>query len=206
MAFAFVHVRGGGFLGSAWHAAGRAGLKVNSGRDLVDAARYLGRRGYAQPQSIALQARSAGTVPAAAALNEDPQLFAAAALDAPFLDIIGTMQNASSSLALRELGEWGDPDRSSTRSAMDRYSPLQNLRAQSYPALMLRASIDDPLVSYGDAVRYSARLQELKQDGHELLMRIYGSGGHNLAADQNEQAEKTAEQMAWLIDKLTPED
>jgi hypothetical protein len=117
-----------------WHAAGRQLLKRNSVADLLACARWLVSSGAAARGRVAGHAASAGCLALAAALNEDPGLFGAAVLEAPFLDLLGAAGaapvaqgpagsgaggreggaggsggGAAHMLTQHERDEWGDP-------------------------------------------------------------------------------------------------
>jgi hypothetical protein len=66
---AVAHVRGGGELGSAWHAAGRKLNKTATFDDLRAAARHLVHARYTSPARLGLWGRSAGGLTLAAAIN-----------------------------------------------------------------------------------------------------------------------------------------
>eukprot|EP00983_Pelagomonas_calceolata_P127293 1161389-Pelagomonas_calceolata.AAC.1 len=57
---AYAHVRGGGELGRAWHAAGRQRNKPNSLHDLNTCLTALHQAGFAHPGRVAGHAFSAG--------------------------------------------------------------------------------------------------------------------------------------------------
>lgn len=79
-------------MGRSWHAAGRQLLKSNSIADTLACAEALVARGIANPtRGVALHAFSAGGLTAAAALNRRPELFGAAVLRAPFVDVLTAM-------------------------------------------------------------------------------------------------------------------
>lgn len=66
--------------------------------------------GYARAGGLALHAFSAGGLTAAAALNERPDLFGAAVLRAPFVDLLTAMTNPALPLTVHEYDEWGNPN------------------------------------------------------------------------------------------------
>jgi oligopeptidase B len=128
---AIAHVRGGGELGAAWHAAGRAENKERAVEDFIAVARELSARGYASPRSLVAEGRSAGGWLAAAAAQARPELFRALVLDAPVLDLESSVLSPTLPLHARETFEWGsDPARLRSLSALNRigdYYPLDTL-------------------------------------------------------------------------------
>ncbi|CAM9986787.1 unnamed protein product [Lampetra planeri] len=128
---AFCHVRGGGERGRWWHAAGRGAQKRAGLHDLRSCLAELHTRGLSRPGLTALAASSAGAVLAGALCNESPGLVRAVVLQAPFLDVLGTMHRPELPLTPQERGEWGDPlsDAAALRH-IGSYCPYTNVRPQ----------------------------------------------------------------------------
>ena len=106
VAFAIAHVRGGGELGRGWYEDGKFLKKPNTWKDFVSCARHLCERGYTKPEILACEGRSAGGLLIGAALNEAPELFAAAVAGVPFVDCLTTMCDESIPLTTIEFDEW----------------------------------------------------------------------------------------------------
>ena len=127
---AYVHVRGGGDLGVAWHDAGKKMFKQRSIDDLKvlsvqgtydipdverqylpqqEAVSWLVARGYSRRGRVAGKGYSAGGMLLAAACNQDPALFSALVLRFPFVDVLTAMMDPSLGLTAHEGDEWGDP-------------------------------------------------------------------------------------------------
>lgn len=101
--YAIAHARGGGELGRPWYDGARYLTKKNSFHDFVDVARWLvgegaekdalGRErqsighGITSPSLLSCEGRSAGGLLIGASLNEQPDLFRAAILGVPFVDV-----------------------------------------------------------------------------------------------------------------------
>jgi len=60
--YVVAHVRGSGGFGNEWHRAGRLENKSNSVNDLIDAAEYLIRTGWATPTTLSAVGQSAGGI------------------------------------------------------------------------------------------------------------------------------------------------
>ncbi len=82
------NLRGGGEYGEAWHQAGMLGRKQNSVDDLVAAAEWLIANKYTNPRRLAILGQSNGALVAAAAMTDRPDLFRAAVLSGPVLDML----------------------------------------------------------------------------------------------------------------------
>jgi oligopeptidase B len=97
-------VRGGGEMGRHWYDEAKYLNKKNSFRDFVDVARWLtsksapakggfvkNRQGITSPSKLSIEGRSAGGLLIAAAINQSPDLFQAAILEVPFVDVLCTL-------------------------------------------------------------------------------------------------------------------
>ncbi|XP_010887078.1 prolyl endopeptidase-like isoform X1 [Esox lucius] len=160
-ALAYCHVRGGGELGLGWHRRGRMEGKLRGVEDLAACIHRLHDLGVSRPSLTALTARSAGAILAGALCNLHPRLIRAVTLQAPFLDVLGTMQEPGLPLTLEERGEWGDPLADPRhRDAIASYCPVHNITPQLYPSMLLTAYRGDSRVPLAGVMRYVERLRE----------------------------------------------
>lgn len=58
---------------------------------------------------------------------------------------------------------------------MDSYSPIDNVCAQEYPALLITAGLNDPRVAYWEPAKWVAKMRELKTNDEPLLMKVSSS-------------------------------
>nr|XP_024372185.1 uncharacterized protein LOC112280668 isoform X2 [Physcomitrium patens] len=146
---AFAHVRGGGELGREWHHAGRLTKKCNSFQDFIASANYLVEHGYAHPSKLAAWGISAGGLLVAATINMVPDLFCAAILEVPFVDVCNTMLDPTLPLTVADYDEWGNPEDPTYFNYIREYSPYDTLKERTaYPALLVLASLNDTRVSF----------------------------------------------------------
>jgi oligopeptidase B len=106
------HVRGGAENGRQWYEEPNGGkllCKKNTFHDFVDVARWLiDTRALTSPNRLSCEGQSAGgLLVAASALVEAPELFRAALLIVPFVDILCTMTDGSLPLTAGEWEEFG---------------------------------------------------------------------------------------------------
>ena len=85
---------------------------------------------------MAIEGGSAGGLLMGAVSNMSPRLFRAVLSHVPFVDVMDTMLDASLPLTVPEYEEWGDPNQEEYFRYMLSYSPYDNLRAASYPAML----------------------------------------------------------------------
>ena len=137
---AYAHIRGGGDLGEPWHDAGKMLVKRNTFTDFIACRRAPHRRGYGDPARVAIEGGSAGGLLMGAVANMRPDLFRAVVSHVPFVDVMNTMLDASLPLTVPEYEEWGDPNEETYFHYMLSYSPYDNLKAASYPAMLVKTS------------------------------------------------------------------
>ncbi|KAJ7984991.1 hypothetical protein DPEC_G00360500 [Dallia pectoralis] len=160
-ALAYCHVRGGGELGLGWHRQGRMEGKLRGVEDLAACISKLHDLGVSRPSLTALTARSAGAVLVGALCNLQPHLIRAVTLQAPFVDVLGTMLDPALPLTLEERGEWGDPLADPDhRDTIASYSPVHNITPQLYPSMLLTAYRGDSRVPLAGVLRYVERLKD----------------------------------------------
>jgi protease II len=100
MIFAVAHVRGGGEMGRKWYMDGKL-LKKHNTFDFVDVGRYFVDEEWTTSDMLSCEGRSAGGLTMGASLNQAPDLFRAAVLGVPFVDLVVTMSDASIPLVRR---------------------------------------------------------------------------------------------------------
>ncbi len=198
--FAIAHVRGGTDKGWRWYEDGKLGKKPNSFHDFLAAARFLIAQGYTSPGRIVAQGGSAGGLLMGAVANLAPDLFAGLIADVPFVDVLATMLDASLPLTPAEWLEWGDPIHD--RAAFDTirsYSPIDNVRAQRYPAILALGGLTDPRVTYWEPAKWVARLRAIMTGGGPILLRTAMEAGHAGAPGRFDRLEDVARQFAFAI-------
>lgn len=106
---ATAHVRGDGEKGAEWHRAATLKHKQNSFMDFIACAQHLTATGWTSPRFTAAYGASAGGMLVAQSLNLRPELFKAAVLDVPFVDVLTCMLDETLPLTVTEREEWGNP-------------------------------------------------------------------------------------------------
>jgi oligopeptidase B len=146
---------------------------------------------------------SAGGLLMGAVLNLRPELFRAAVIKVPFVDVLNTMLDASLPLTTAEYIEWGNPTVKEEYAWMRAYSPYDNLRAQNYPAILVTTALNDSQVPYWEAAKYVAKLRPLKTDQNPLLLKIaLEPAGHGGASGRYDALRETAFDYAFLLSTL----
>ena len=202
---AYAHIRGGGDMGKPWHDAGRLMEKMNTFTDFITAVEYLTGHGYGDKSRVAIEGGSAGGLLMGVVTNLRPELFRAALSHVPFVDVMNTMLDPTLPLTVPEYEEWGNPSQEAAFNYMLSYSPYDNLKAASYPAMLVKTSLNDSQVMYWEPAKYVAKLRTLKQDDHVLLLHTNMAAGHGGASGRYEYLEEIAFDYAFLLSVLEVE-
>jgi oligopeptidase B len=200
--YAVAHVRGGGELGKPWHDAGRMKQKQNTFTDFIAAAEHLIAERYTSPQKLAIQGGSAGGLLMGAVTNERPDLFRVVLSQVPFVDVLNTMLDAGLPLTVGEYEEWGNPQVPEEYFRIKEYCPYTNLEPKTYPAMLLKAALNDSQVMYWEPAKYVAKLRSLKTDSSSLLLKINMGAGHGGASGRYDYLREIALDYAFLLTQL----
>ncbi|MDB5799312.1 MAG: oligopeptidase Serine peptidase family [Rhodocyclales bacterium] len=197
--FAIAHVRGGGELGQRWHDGGRLQNKSNTFSDYVACAETLITRGYSATGRIVAQGGSAGGLLVGAVLNQRPELFGAAIMEVPFVDVITTMQDASLPLTIGEYEEWGNPARRADYLRLLAYSPYDNIGKTAYPPMLVEAGLHDSQVMVHEPAKYVAKLRSYKTNHSPLLLITSMEAGHGGASGRYDSLRERARQLSFAL-------
>jgi oligopeptidase B len=202
MVYAIAHIRGGGDLGEEWHDQGKMRRKRNTFTDFIACAEHLVREGYTSTERLAIQGGSAGGLLIGAVLNMRPDLFRAAHLAVPFVDVINTMLDASLPLTVGEYLEWGNPNVREEYDYIRTYCPYTNLEPKAYPDMLVTTSLNDSQVMYWEPAKYVARLRTLKTDRNLLLLKTNMGAGHGGASGRYDAFREQAMIFAFLMSRV----
>ncbi|BAZ17202.1 oligopeptidase B [Calothrix sp. NIES-4071] len=202
MIYAIAHVRGGNELGKQWYEDGKLMKKKNTFNDFIDSAEYLIKNNWTSKDRLVISGGSAGGLLIGAVVNMRPDLFKAAHLDVPFVDIMNTMWDESLPLTTEEYLEWGNPHEKAAYDYMRAYSPYDNLARKAYPSLLVTTSINDSQVGYWEPTKYVAKLRTLKTDNNPLLLKVNLEAGHQGASGRYEELKDTAFEYAWMLSQV----
>jgi oligopeptidase B len=197
---AVAHIRGGGEMGKAWHDDGRMMHKKNSFTDFVASAEYLVAQGYGSKDRLVIEGRSAGGLLMGAVLNLRPDLFHAALVGVPFVDVINTMLDETLPLTVGEFEEWGNPKEKPAFDYMMSYSPYDNIAAKAYPNMLVRTSFNDSQVMYWEPAKYVAKMRAMRTDHNRMILKTnMNPAGHGGASGRYDRLHETAFDYAYFL-------
>ena len=197
---AVAHIRGGGEMGKAWHDAGRMMNKKTTFTDFIACAEDLVKRGYGSKDRLVIEGRSAGGLLMGAVLNMRPDLFHAALVGVPFVDVMNTMLDESLPLTVGEFEEWGNPKEKAAFDYMITYSPYDNVEAKNYPDMLVKSSFNDSQVMYWEPSKYVAKMRALRTDHNMLIFKVnMQPAGHGGASGRYDRLHEAAFDYSWIL-------
>ncbi len=200
---AVAHIRGGGEMGKAWHDAGRMMNKKTTFTDFIASAEYLTTHGYGSKDRLVIEGRSAGGLLMGAVLNMRPDLFHAALVGVPFVDVMNTMLDESLPLTVGEFEEWGNPKEKAAFDYMITYSPYDNVEAKAYPHMLVKTSFNDSQVMYWEPAKYVAKMRALRTDHNTLIFKTnLNPAGHGGASGRYDRLHESAFDYAWILGQM----
>ena len=200
---AIVHIRGGGEMGKAWHDDGRMMHKKNTFTDFIACAEYLVAQGYGSKDKLVIEGWSAGGLLMGAVLNMRPDLFHAAIVGVPFVDVINTMLDESLPLTVPEFEEWGNPKQKAAFDYMISYSPYDNIEAKAYPNMLVKTSFNDSQVMYWEPAKYVAKMRALRTDHNVLILKTnLDPAGHGGASGRYDRLKEAAFDYAFMLTQM----
>jgi oligopeptidase B len=202
MVYALAHIRGGQEMGRAWYDDGHLMKKQNSFNDFIDVTRWLIANKYAARDRVAAMGGSAGGLLMGGIANQAPQDYKVIVAQVPFVDVLTTMLDASIPLTTNEYDEWGNPANKPAYDYMATYSPYDNVKAQTYPALFVGTGLWDSQVQYYEPAKWVARLRATKTDSNPLVFRTNMEAGHGGKSGRFQRYKDAAEYTAFMMTQL----
>ena len=200
---AVAHIRGGGEMGKAWHDAGRMMNKKTTFTDFIASAEYLVRTGYGSKDKLVIEGRSAGGLLMGAVLNMRPDLFHAALVGVPFVDVMNTMLDETLPLTVGEFEEWGNPKEKAAFDYMITYSPYDNIEAKAYPDMLVKTSFNDSQVMYWEPAKYVAKMRATRTDKNTLILKTNLSpAGHGGASGRYDRLKEASFDYSWILGEM----
>jgi prolyl oligopeptidase len=197
--YASANIRGGGEYGEKWHKAGTKLRKQNVFDDFIAAAEWLVAKNYTSPEKLAIQGASNGGLLMGAVINQRPELFRAAVVQAGVLDMLRFQKFTIGS---GWIGDYGSSDNPAEFKALYAYSPLHNVRTGvKYPAVLITTADHDDRVIPGHSFKYAAAMQAAVSRANPALIRIDTNSGHG-PSSTTKILEQTEDIYSFLLFNL----
>jgi prolyl oligopeptidase len=198
--YAVAHLRGGGFLGRAWHEAGRLLNKENTINDFLACAEYLIAQNYTRAARLAGQGTSAGGIPSGGALVRRPDLFTVMVIRVAVTNALRMETTENGPPNVMEFGSFKNEDGFKGLMLMDAYHRVQD--GTRYPAVLLTTGLNDPRVVVWMATKMAARLQAATASDQPILLRVEEQGGHGMGSTLDQLNAERAEIYAFLWEQF----
>lgn len=198
--WAVAHVRGGSEKGREWFEAALQLKKKTSFTDFISCAEMLVATQHSRAKRIVIHGFSAGGLLVGAATNMRPDLWSAVIGQAPFVDMLNTMSDATHPLVPLTRPVWGDPlSDPADYDYIASYSPYENVRRQDYPAVLATTAIGDDRVGFWEPAKWVATLRRHSTSGRPIVLHTETSGGHQGASGRFDELTQLARIYAFAI-------
>ncbi|MFN3229412.1 MAG: prolyl oligopeptidase family serine peptidase [Asticcacaulis sp.] len=195
--FVIANIRGGGEYGPAWH---QAALKENRQRAFDDfhaVAEDLIRRKITAPKHLGIYGRSNGGVLTSVAITQRPDLYNAAVIESPLVDM---QRYHLLPAGASWVGEYGNPEIPEQAAYIKAYNGYSNLKlGVRYPVPYVTTNTKDDRVHPGHARKFAAKMQAM---GYSALYHENTDGGHSNDSDPVLNAERWARHYVYLSQRL----
>lgn len=194
------NLRGGGEYGEEWHRAGMLGRKQNVFDDFYACAEWLISNKWTNASKLAIEGGSNGGLLTGAAAMQRPELFAAAIVSVPLLDML---RYDKFLLAKYWVPEYGSADDPQAYGWLKAYSPYHHVsKGTSYPAIFLNAGENDSRVHPLHARKMAAKLQSMASNDPQskpILLWIDRDAGHGQGKPLSLRIRDEADQWAFVM-------
>ncbi|XP_075483481.1 uncharacterized protein LOC142523653 [Primulina tabacum] len=200
--FAFADVRGGAGADPSWHQSGRLLNKLNSIYDFVACGNHLINEGLVHRNQLGAVGISAGCLLVGAAVNMHPELFRAAILKVPFLDVLNTLLDPNLPLTTLDYEEFGNPQTKSCFDYILKYSPYDNIpQGVCCPSMLISSSFKDSRVGVWEAAKWVAKIRDTacSSCSSSVILQTNMNGGHFRDCGRFAHCSETAYEYAFLL-------
>jgi prolyl oligopeptidase len=190
--YAVANIRGGGEYGKEWHQAAIQMKRQNAFDDFIAAGEYLIAQNYTSSDYLAIRGGSNGGLLVGVVANQRPDL---AKVVLAAVGVMDMLRYHTFTAGAGWAYDYGTAEQSPEMfEYLKGYSPLHNITAQEYPAIMVTTADRDDRVVPAHSFKYAATLQEYQQGTNPTLIRIETDAGHGAGTPVS----KTIEQFADL--------
>ena len=202
--YAVPNLRGGGEYGKDWHEGGMLSHKQNVFDDFIGAAQYLVDNKYTSPARLAISGGSNGGLLTGAMVTQRPDLFGAAIVAVPLLDMLRYQHFL---MARYWVGEYGDADKTVDEfNWLKAYSPYHNVKkGTKYPGVLLTAGENDSRVHPMHARKMAAALQDATasdQSQKPILLWVDREAGHGQGKPLDLRMRDVVDQRMFIMWQL----
>lgn len=195
--YAVPNLRGGGEYGKAWHVAGTKMQKQNVFDDFIAAAQYLIDNKYTSSDYLAIKGGSNGGLLVGATMTQRPDLMKVAL---PAVGVLDMLRYHTFTAGAGWAYDYGTAEDSKEMfEYLKGYSPLHNVKAESYPATMVTTGDHDDRVVPAHSFKFAAELQAKNKGANPMLIRIETNAGHGAGKSIAQQIQEHVDLQAFTL-------
>jgi oligopeptidase B len=121
----------------------------------------------------------------------------------PFVDVLNTMLDETLPLTVGEFEEWGNPKYGADLARMAEYSPYDNIAKKTYPAMLVRTSLNDSQVMVWEPAKFVARLRATREGDAPIVFRtLLDPAGHGGRSGRYEKLQDRSADYAFVLWQL----
>lgn len=177
--------------------------KQNVFDDFIAAGEYLIENGYTSPEHLGVFGGSNGGLLTGTMVTQRPDLFSAAIVAVPLLDMLRFEKFLMARYWVPEYGTAENPEQ---YPFMRAYSPYQNIKpGTKYPAVLLTAGENDTRVHPMHARKMAAYLQAATtsdQTEDPILLWVDRDGGHGAGKPLHLRVREVVDQRLFMMWQL----
>lgn len=197
---AIANIRGGGEYGEKWHQSGMLDKKQNTFDDFGWAMKYLTDNKYTNPEKLAIWGGSNGGLLTGAMLTQFPELFKAAVVAVPLLDMLRFHKFL---IGRYWVSEYGSSDNEDQFKYIFKYSPYHNIKkGGKFPATLLTAGEHDSRVHPMHAKKMAAALQFENGSDNPIFLWVDTKAGHGQGKSTQQRIHEAAMEIGFFLKML----
>jgi oligopeptidase B len=85
---------------------------------------------------------------------------------------------------------------------MIKYSPYDNVKAQNYPNLLVKVSLNDSQVPYWEGAKFAAKIRSMKTDNNTVLLKTNMGAGHGGSSGRYDALREVAFDYAYMLQNM----
>jgi oligopeptidase B len=178
---------------------------INSNRLMAftTCSQYLVNKAYTIPEKFVIEGGAKSGTVIGNAINKYPELYGAAILSSPCLDILNTLLDATSTGITESIREWGDPKIERYYQQIKSYSPYENIKVQNYPNLLFIARAKDQEFNYWEPAKMVAKLRQYKTNDNILLLKTYMNSENRGVGEKFGWYKEQAMKFAFILNSVS---
>jgi len=83
-----------------------------------------------------------------------------------------------------------------------KYSPYDNVKAQNYPNMLVKVSLNDSQVPFWEGTKFVARLRATKTDKNTIILKANMGAGHGGSSGRYDALHETAFNYAYMLTQM----